>query len=567
VSPYVPFNRKKSTVSARRPRRATVAAAGIATLAVAGLVTSTFVSSSATTPRPAKSTNVRAGAATLVVNRSNKTTTPIKHVVVLFDENNSYDHYFGTYPKATNTDGTTFHAAKSTPKNNNLVSSGKLKKNPNQYKPKRLSPAQALTCDQNHSYGPEQLAADGGKMDKFVENLSVDTCTGGYGAPGLTMDYFDGNTVTALWNYAQHYALSDNSYDTIYGPSTPGALNLVSGNTHGFREVDSVTGKQVPVPGSYTVIAPDKKGVGTVVNDPDPAYDDCADANHTSTNTLAAADGKNIGNVLNRRGVTWGWFQGGFTPTTKASKTTKYAVCGTKHNNIGKASVTDYSPHHNPFAYYKSTSNPHHVAPKNLAEVGHSGPANHQYDLTWFDKAAVAGKLPAVSFVKAAEYQDGHAGYSDPIDEQHALVHEINTIQRSPEWKSTAIIIAYDDSDGWYDHAFASVTNGSKTSLDSAMCSSKRALDKMQGRCGPGPRLPLLVISPYARTNFIDHHYTKQVSILKFIEDNWSTTKIGDGSFDASARTLTHMFNFKKPTKKRVILKGDGSVKSIRKYH
>jgi phospholipase C len=560
--------REKATVSVRRPRRATIAAASVATLAAAGLVAATFVSSSAAPPKsPLAAANAPKSGATVLVDRSNKTTTPIKHIVVLFDENNSYDHYFGTYPKAANTDGTPFHAAKGTPTNNNLITSGNLKKNPNQYKPTRLTPAEALTCDQNHSYGPEQLAADGGKMDKFVQNLSVDTCSGGYGAPGLTMDYFDGNTVTALWNYAQHYALSDNSYDTDYGPSTPGALNLISGNTHGFREVDSVTGKQVPTPGTYTLVAPDKNGVGTVVNDPDPAFDDCADANHTSTNTLAAADGKNIGNLLNKRKVSWGWFQGGFTPTVKASKTTKYAVCGTKHNNVGKASVTDYSPHHNPFAYYKSTSNPHHLPPKNLAEVGHSGQANHQYDLTWFDQAAAAGKLPAVSFVKQAEYQDGHAGYSDPIDEQHGLVHEINTIERSPEWSSTAIVIAYDDSDGWYDHAFASVTNGSKTSLDSAMCSSKKALDNEQGRCGPGPRLPLLVISPYARTNFIDHHFTKQVSILKFIEDNWSTSQIGAGSLDASARTLTHMFNFKQPTKQRVILNKDGSVKAIKTYH
>ena len=54
------------------------------------------------------------------------------------------------------------------------------------------------------------------------------------GKPGLVMDYYDGNTVTGLWNYAQHFAMSDNSYDTMFGPSTPGALNLVSGQTHGF---------------------------------------------------------------------------------------------------------------------------------------------------------------------------------------------------------------------------------------------------------------------------------------------------------------------------------------------
>ena len=357
--------------------------------------------------------------------------------------------------------------------------------------------------------------------------------------------------------------MSDNSWDTTFGPSTPGALNLVSGQTHGFREVDSVTGKQVPTPGSYVLVAPDKNGVGTVINDPDPAYDDCSDANHTSTNTLAAATGENIGDLLNNRGVSWGWFQGGFAPTTAATDSS-YAVCGSKHTNIGGALVSDYSPHHNPFEYYQSTANPHHVAPADLAEVGHNGPANHQYDLSWFDQAVQNNSLPAVSFVKAAEYQDGHAGYSDPIDEQHFLVHEINTLQKSPEWKSTAVVIAYDDSDGWYDHAFVAPENGSSTSQDSTMCSSQATVTAgYQGRCGPGPRLPLLVISPYAKTNYVDHTATEQASVLSFIETNWFTGSIGDGSFDQRAGSLNNLFDFTESNNKRVLLKQNGSVRSI----
>ena len=129
------------------------------------------------------------------------------------------------------------------------------------------------------------------------------------------MDYYDGNTVTGLWNYAQHYAMSDNSYSTVFGPSTPGALNLVSGQTHGVYAVDPVTGAE----GHRRVhgrASPDAKGVGTVINDPDPAYDDCSDNNHTSTTALVGMTGQNIGDLLNKQGVTWGWFQGGFRPTT-----------------------------------------------------------------------------------------------------------------------------------------------------------------------------------------------------------------------------------------------------------
>ncbi|WP_042367029.1 phospholipase C [Streptacidiphilus neutrinimicus] len=505
------------------------------------------------------------------------TTTPIKHLVVIFQENVSFDHYFGTYPKAANTDGTPFTAAKNTPKKvNNLVNSGLLTSNPNLYAPQRLSGKQALTCDQNHNYTPEQYAEDGGKMDKFVQNTSRDTCSGGlYGAPGLAMDYYDGNTVTALWNYAQHYTLSDNAFSDVYGPSTPGALSLVSGQTHG---VVSVTGNgsttnptQTSTPDSYTVHSPNAQGVGTVVGDPDPAYDDCANNNHASNNALAEMQGKNVGDLLNAKHVTWGWFQGGFRPTTAYNGTSGYAVCGATHTNVGGATVSDYSAHHNPFEYYKSTSNPHHLAPANEAEIGNAGQANHQYDMTDFDAALAAGNLPAVSFLKAGEYQDGHAAYSDPIDEQNFLVKQINALESSPEWSSTAVVVAYDDSDGWYDHVYHAPTNGSTDSTlsgavaaDSPACQAGPAAKKgYADRCGVGPRQPLLVISPYARTNNVSHTFTSQSSITRFIEDNWKLGRIGDGSFDATAGRLNSAFDFTCPNDVRVLLNSNGSVASV----
>jgi phospholipase C len=327
-----------------------------------------------------------------------------------------------------------------------------------------------------------------------------------------------------------------------------------------------VTGKQVATPGTYVLASPDKNGVGTVINDPDPAYDDCADNNHTSTNTLAAATGRNVGDLLNARGVTWGWFQGGFRPTTAAGGAAKYAVCGAAHTNIGGASVVDYSPHHNPFEYYASTSNPHHLPPSSEAMIGHTDQANHEYDLTDFNTAVADNNIPAVSFLKAPEYQDGHAGYSDPIDEQHFLVNEINALQKSKAWRSTAVIIAYDDSDGWYDHVASKIKNSSHDATsDAAICadSTAKVAGGYQDRCGPGPRLPLLVISPWAKTNYIDHHATEQASVLKFVEDNWFTGQLGDASFDARSGALNPMFDFTQSNNKRVILAPNGSVTKI----
>jgi phospholipase C len=192
--------------------------------------------------------------------------------------------------------------------------------------------------------------------------------------------------------------------------------------------------------------------------------------------------------------------------------------------------------------------------------IGHKGDAaNHQYDINDFYTAVSAGNFPAVSFLKAPGYQDGHAGYSDPLDEQQFIVHVLNFLQQQPEWRDTAVVIAYDDSDGWYDHQAAPRINASATASDAldgaGVCKAPVTLPginsngkPVQGRCGHGPRLPLLVISPWARSNFVDHTLTDQSSVTRFVEDNWLHGKrLGGGSFDAIAGSLEHMFDFFQP--------------------
>src|SRR4051794_9855294 len=104
-----------------------------------------------------------------------RSATPIQHLVVIFQENVSFDHYFGTYPHAANTDGTRFTAAPGTPSVNGLEQDALLTANPIGANPQRLGPAQAVTCDQNHGYTAEQKAYDGGAMDKFIPNTDVET--------------------------------------------------------------------------------------------------------------------------------------------------------------------------------------------------------------------------------------------------------------------------------------------------------------------------------------------------------------------------------------------------------
>jgi phospholipase C len=531
------------------------------------------------------------------------TATKIKHLVIIFGENISFDHYFATYPTATNTGGVPFTAAVGTHHPNNLVTplnaasgfvpladaGNLLTANPTASNTANgtgavnpfvlVGPSQAATEDMGHSYMPEQQAADNGAMDLYPEYTGSagppPTVDGGPGftgpetTTGGVMSYFDGNTVSVLWSLAQNYALNDNAWTTNFGPSTPGALNLISGQTNG------IAGKT----GSPPLVS-DGHGGFTLYGDADPMGDICS-----STTKNVKKSGTNVGDLLRPLNITWGWFQGGFDLTiTNPNGTTgcNRATLPTVPNYV--ESSTDYIPHHEPFQYYTSTANPNHLRPSSVTAIGSSfeddgvtpEPANHQYDSHDFFDALQAGNFPAVSYLKVPAYQDGHPGYSDPIDEQAFISQVITAVQSSGDWDTTAIVITYDDSDGWYDHQAPPIVNRSSTiedALNSAgvdggpgTCVSgvqqgdaaapaspllgvvlaDGGVTPAEGRCGYGTRIPLFVISPFAKKNYIDHTLVDQSSVLKFVEDNWlGGVRIQKGgSFDTIAGTLENMLTF-----------------------
>jgi len=515
------------------------------------------------------------------------TATAVKHVVVIFGENISFDHYFGTYPNAANLTGElAFHGATSTPKANSLSTPldpaaafvavtgvDLIGANPNSTaagngagaaNPFRLSALYAATNDMGHNYLPEQQASHGGAMDLFPQYTGTAGPPPGAGGPaatkGLVMAYYDGNTVTALWNYAQNYALNDNSWSTTFGPSTPGAINLISGQTNGFDQAN----KDLTTFSTSHVVA-DGNGGWTMIGDTDPLGDVCSTG--ADQNSMK---GKNVGDLLNAKNISWGWFEGGFDLTlTNTNGTTGCARSST--TTVSPAGTTaDYIPHHQPFQYYASTANLTHARPSSVSAIGQTleadgvtkDPANHQYDSHDFFDALKAGNMPAVSYLKAPAYQDAHGGYSNPLDEQAFIISAVNAIAESREWGSTAIIFAYDDSDGWYDHQAPPIVNRSSSVADglngTGACTSgvqqsgaapATALlgndgNPAQGRCGYGTRMPLLVVSPLAKKNYVDHTLTDQTSVLKFVEDNWlggQRVQTG-GSFDTVAGTIQNMF-------------------------
>jgi phospholipase C len=538
---------------------------------------------------------------------------PIKHVVVIFQENASFDHYFGTYPRALNPPGEPqFRPRRGTPQVN-TIPPVLLTANPNGANPQRLDRRDYPLCDNSHDYDPELREWDGGKMDRFVpESIdyerSDDTRPGanppyGHVPPGVTggvtdntcakplpghtadqstnkevMDYYDGNTVTALWNYAQHGVLFDNAFGATFGPSTPGAINLISGQTGGVKvppgsdDNHSCADLNWVIDKGLDCAAP--KGMptlfvgdtdirnGTMIGDPDPAFDDCA-----STNKVYFT-GKNVGDLLNQAGTTWGWFEGGFRPTATSNGV---AQCGAEHLSPNGKMRKDYSPHHEPFQYYASTANPHHLPPTSPSQIGYSDQANHQYDMADFWDALAAGNMPQVSFLKAPSYQDGHPGYSDPLDEQHFLVDTINRIESSRFWDSTAIVIAYDDSDGFYDHVAPPILNYDSENVAGPVVDNQQwpgdgcappvpatgqVVDQYTGRCGLGPRLPMLLLSRWVRANSVDHTLLDTTSILRLIEDRFAGgRRIGGGSFDVRADSIPAVFKVsRRPNQRQLLL-------------
>jgi phospholipase C len=519
------------------------------------------------------------------------TATPIKHLVVIFGENESFDHYFGTYPQAANPSGEpAFTPASGTPQVNGYEKTPTLlSANPNTtntsniaaanlagfsasfMNPFRIDRAQFDTADQNHAYTPEELATNNGRMDAFVANTGKGNAggSGSFGTIAQVMGYFDGNSVGALWNYAQTNAMSDNAFTDSFGPSTPGALNVVAGTTNGGANATSST-------------VPDNQGGFTLINDSDPTGDKCSAASGT-----IAMKGKNIGDLLNAANITWGGFMGGFDLTATNANGTTNCQRSTVSPNTNRT-VVDYVPHHAWFQYYASTANPQHTRPSSTAAIGHtettldaSGsttPVHHQYDYNDFVTAVSAGNFPSVSYIKAPSFQDAHPGNSNVLDEQAFVAKVLNFLQQQADWKNTAVIITYDDSDGWYDHLApnilhssfdastvesvnspnGTVASGSRsvTGADqvsgAGVCTGPNAAPAMgingtnvNGRCGPGSRIPFILISPYAKVNYVDSTPITQASVIKFIEDNWlNGTRLGGGSNDASTGSIMGMFDF-----------------------
>ena len=357
---------------------------------------------------------------------------------------------------------------------------------------------------------------------------------------GLVMGYYDGNTVTALWNYAQHYAMNDNSYSTQFGPSSPGAINLVSGQTNGFAHATNVQD------GSGNLLHTTHEAFGDASQLVEQHHPDrrrrsgawtCAPTRRSTRSPWRAATSATCSTSATSPGA-----GSRAASTCRPSTRTAAPAARALHAADAAGFPVFRRPTTSRITSRSSTTrrprNPTHARPNSVAAIGHSNipnthtpdPANHQYDTDDFFAALNAGNLPAVTFLKAPAFQDGHAGYSNPIDEQPFIVKAINALQESKFWDDTAVVILYDDSDGWYDHQMPPIVNPSfNPTVDvlngTGICNLRPAAGTADagrrrstaafgqpawGRCGYGTRQPLLVISPFAKHNHVDHTLTDQ---------------------------------------------------------
>jgi len=407
----------------------------------------------------------------------------LQHLVVIYLENHSFDNLYGEFAGA---DGLRNGAATSTQVDGTGTPFGTLPQVSGAPFPATLPnapfpiesyvPANMRIRDLVHRFYQEQQQIDGGKMDKFADVSD---------AKGEVMGFYHTGPLP-LAAEAANYTLCDNFFHAAFGGSFLNHIWLIAARTPVFPNAPSTLVAQLGTDGSLIkdgAVTPDGYAVNTsfTVNQPHPAS--VPAANLVPNQTFAT-----IGDRLSERNISWAWYSGGW--------------------NDALAGHADplFQFHHQPFAYFA-----------NYAD-GTAAKAEHLRDESEFIAAAQGGKLPAVSFVKPLGPQNEHPGYADLLTGESHVLDLINAVRSGSDWPTTAIIITYDEHGGFWDHVPPPVVD----------------------RWGPGIRVPTLVISPFAKRSFVDHHRYDTTSILALIESRWRLAPLSDR--DAAAENMANAF-------------------------
>ncbi|MFP5227791.1 MAG: phospholipase C [Acidobacteriota bacterium] len=424
----------------------------------------------------------------------------VHHVFVIYQENRSFDSYFGSFPGVDNL--ATAEARQHGFRQWDAIGQTWVT-------PFLLHAAD--TVDADHAREALLAKSDDGKMDNFVGFEEKNIVQQNIGSPQyarqvgmLTMAHEDCHTIPFLWMYAHHFTLYDHIFQAMYGPSTPGNIDLIagqSGQTQAARHPDEKF-KSTMTPGE------------PVVNDAEPKFGPYAFAgqangpkqlDQTYATLMLSMSGKSapeakidtddvkddIGALarLNHEAIPWAWYQEGFGN-------------GTGNNHPA------YIPHHNAPQYFGYVrQNPsmwkgeHDLLDFFATMDGHQLPAQSVVFIKGGSRNPFGWK-PADARAANILGDDDHPGYSDSQLSESLVAKVVNTVARSPYWKDSAIIVLWDDSEGFYDHV---------PPPQFEACPD-------QHPCGDGPRVPLLLISPWARSGGVVSDAGDHVSFAKFLD-------------------------------------------------
>lgn len=412
----------------------------------------------------------------------------VKHVVVIYLENHSFDNLYGQFAGANglwnapeskiiqvDSSGTPFKYLPAIPGTSAFPTNlSNTYFNIDQYIPNDQE-----TPDVLHRYYQEQLQIDGGKMDKYaLYNTSA----------GLSQGYYK-TSLLPLLSIAQKYTLCDNFFHSAFGGSFLNHMWLIASASPVFPNAPAGIIAKLGPNGNLISdgqVTPDGYVVNTsyTVNAPHPA----------SANPAVLIPNQTIptiGDRLNDKNISWAWYSGGWDS----------ALAGTP--------ASTFQFHHQPFAYFANYAN------------GTQAKKDHLKDEKEFISAAQNGTLPSVSFVKPLGINNEHPGYSDVENGESHTVALINDILNGPNGKDVVIVVTYDENGGFWDHVAPPV------------------IDK---KWGPGTRVPAIIISPFSKQGFVDHTEYETVSILSFIEQRWGLKPLA--SRDQNANPLQNAFDF-----------------------